>query len=55
MELTETKKTGSDIYFCDSPGVILLLDRKDISKDKREEIRSLHKLNYWYNLKILFF
>jgi fatty acid desaturase len=55
MELTETKKTGSDIYFCDSPGELLLLDRKDISKDKREAIRSLHKLNYWYNLKILFF
>ncbi|MDZ7693909.1 MAG: fatty acid desaturase [Balneolaceae bacterium] len=43
------------IYHCDTPGDILLLDRKDISHQKREKIRELQELNYWYNLKIVFF
>lgn len=45
----------SQIYFCDSPGEILLLGRKDINHQKREAIRKLHTLNYWYNLKVPFF
>lgn len=43
------------IYHCDTPGEILLLNRKHISRDKRDAIRDLQNLNYWYNLKILFF
>jgi fatty acid desaturase len=51
----QKQKAASDIYFCDSPGELLVLDRKNISKEKRVAIRELHKLNYWYNLKIPFF
>jgi fatty acid desaturase len=48
-------KTTPELYFCDSPGELLLLDRKDISMNKRLAIRKLHELNYRYNLKIPFF
>jgi fatty acid desaturase len=44
-----------ELYFCDSPGELLLLNRRDISADKRKAIRELHELNYLYNLKIPFF
>lgn len=48
-------ETTPELYFCDHPGKLLLLDRKAISKEKRDAIRELHTLNYWYNLKIPFF
>jgi fatty acid desaturase len=44
-----------ELYFCDSPGELLLLSRRDISADKRKAIKELHELNYMYNLKIPFF
>lgn len=55
METAEKTRVKPDLYFCDSPGELLLLSRRDISKEKREAIRELHNLNYWYNLKIPFF
>jgi fatty acid desaturase len=51
----QSQLSPSNIYFCESPGELFILGRKNISKDKRLEIRELHKLNYWYNLKIPFF
>jgi len=44
-----------DLYFCDDPATLLLLDRKAISKQKRQAIKELHSLSYIYNLKIPFF
>jgi fatty acid desaturase len=55
MNTKAAAHTHSQIYFCDSPGELLILSRKDISNDKRLAIRALHELNYWQNLKILFF
>jgi fatty acid desaturase len=49
------RTTTPDLYFCDSPAQLLLLDRRDISAAKREAIRQLHQLDYRYNLKIPFF
>lgn len=46
---------ASPIYFCDSPGQLLILDRRDIPAAARAAIRELHRLRYRYNLKILFF
>lgn len=45
----------SDIYGCDSPGRIHILDRSDISAEKRKTIRDLHKIDIRYNIKILVF
>ncbi len=47
--------TASSIYGCDSPGELYLLDRNDISREKRSAIRSLHELDIRYNFKILAF
>lgn len=43
------------IYDCETPRNLKLLDRIYIPREKRAEIRALHDLNYWYNLKIVFF
>jgi fatty acid desaturase len=45
----------SHIYDCNSPGEQYLLDRSDISAEKRKYIREFHKLNIRYNLRILVF
>lgn len=55
MEEQTIRGIEDRIYYCDAPGEILLLNRKDISRGKRKAIKELHELNYWYNLKILFF
>lgn len=55
MKTSVTTETTPELYFCDHPGKLLLLDRKAISREKRQAIRELHKLNYLYNLKIPFF
>lgn len=55
MNQTATAETIPELYFCDHPGKLLLLDRKAIDKQKRQAIRDLHELNYVYNLKIPFF
>jgi fatty acid desaturase len=55
METAVKTHIKPELYFCDSPGEVLLLSRHDISKEKRTAIRKLHTLNYWYNLKIPFF
>lgn len=55
MNTSTTSETIPDLYFCDEPGTLLLLDRKAISKEKRQAIKELHSLNYVYNLKIPFF
>lgn len=55
MEQAAKLNITPDLYFCETPGSLQLLDRKDISTEKREAIRDLHSLNYIYNLKIPFF
>jgi fatty acid desaturase len=55
MEATTAARTTPELYFCDAPGELLLLDRQHISREKRVAIRALHELDYRYNLKIPFF
>jgi fatty acid desaturase len=55
MNRSKRHEITPELYFCDHPGKLLLLDRKAISKEKREAIKELHSLNYLYNLKIPFF
>jgi fatty acid desaturase len=55
MKPSATIETTPDLYFCEEPGTLLLLDRKSISKEKRQAIKDLHSLNYIYNLKVPFF
>lgn len=49
------RTTIPDLYFCDTPAQLLLLERRDIPAEKRQAIRQLHRLDYRYNLKIPFF
>lgn len=53
--VSKTNEIKPDLYFCDSPGMVYLLSRRDISKAKRKTIRELQNLDYRYNLKIPFF
>jgi fatty acid desaturase len=47
--------TKSGIYDCDTPGELYILNRNDISPDKRNAIRQLHTIDIRYNLKIIVF
>jgi len=55
MEQTANAEVTPDLYFCETPGSLKLLNRKHISAQKRQSIKVLHDLNYVYNLKIPFF
>lgn len=55
MDHSETSEITPELYFCDHPGKLILMDRKAISEEKRDAIKALHSLNYFYNLKIPFF
>jgi fatty acid desaturase len=55
MEQAAKLNVTPNLYFCETPGSLQLLDRKDITTEKREAIRDLHTLNYAYNLKVPFF
>lgn len=55
MEHTAKLEITPDLYFCETPGSLQLLNRKHISAEKRHAIKELHSLNYLYNSKMLFF
>lgn len=54
-ELNSERAALSEIYFCNSTKMLKALDRKDLPKSKREAIKTLHRLEFSYNYKILFF
>jgi len=43
------------IYFCNSPSGLAVIERKDLRKEKREAIRKLHQLDVRMNTRVLFF
>lgn len=53
MQDAEAKRFN--IYFCDHPKELPLLERRDISKDRWQKIRELQQLDTRYNWKILGF
>ncbi|MBI4527122.1 MAG: fatty acid desaturase [Deltaproteobacteria bacterium] len=43
------------IYFCDRPTKVALVEIKDLSAEKRQAIRDLHRVEDWRNVRALLF